>query len=80
MAHTCYAQGCTTLIHPRQLMCFQHWRKVPKPLQKEVWKYYRQGQEEDKMLSKEHLIAARNAIKAVAAQEGKTLLPEVRGG
>jgi len=52
---------------------------VPKPLQEEVWKHYRRGQEVDKDPSREYLVAARNAINAVAEKEGQLLLPMVRG-
>jgi hypothetical protein len=52
-------------------MCLRHWRLVPGPLQKAVWRTYRRGQEVDKNPSTEYLDAARNAINAVAAAEAR---------
>ena len=34
--HTCNAIGCRHVISARLLMCLDHWRMVPAPLQREV--------------------------------------------
>lgn len=52
------------------LMCFRHWRMVPREMQRRVWATYRPGQCDDKNISREWLAAADAAIDAVAAKEG----------
>jgi hypothetical protein len=69
--HRCHADGCSRPVPPELLMCLRHWRLVPGPLQKAVWRTYRRGQEVDKNPSTEYLDAARNAINAVAAAEAR---------
>lgn len=69
--HYCHAVGCTKEVPRKLLMCIDHWRRVPKKLQQEVWRWYRRGQEEDMNPSQEYLTAAKNAINAVAEKEGK---------
>lgn len=63
--HTCHASGCAREIPPRLFVCAQHWRLVPKILQRGVWRHYRPGQEVDKRPTPEYLEAARKAIDAV---------------
>jgi hypothetical protein len=53
------------------LMCSRHWRGVPSELQQAVWRHYRRGQEIDKRPTPEYLAAAKAAIDAVAAKEGR---------
>lgn len=40
-ARPCEAVGCQHLVQPGFLMCSDHWRKVPKKLQAEVWRTWR---------------------------------------
>lgn len=68
--HYCHARGCSRAVHPRLLMCWRHWRMVPKALKDAVWATYRPGQEETKDPSPAYLAAAEAAVAAVAAQEG----------
>lgn len=75
MIHTCHAMGCEVPVDPTFLMCRPHWRRVPFPIQREVWKHYREGQCDDKRPSGEWMIAAERAIVAVAVYE-KRLTPE----
>ena len=75
MIHICHAIGCTVVVPPRLLMHLQHWRMVPKDLQRAVWAAYRQGQEQDKRPSKAYLQAAARAIIAVAEQEQRPIPP-----
>ena len=75
--HTCHAQGCEKQIPPRLLMCLHHWRMVPLTLQAEVWRWHRPGQETDKGPGYLYLVAMKNAINAVAGQEGQPLFTEV---
>lgn len=77
MSHHCHARGCRSEVPPRLLMCPSHWRKVPKPLQRDVWRTYRLGQEVTKDPSAAYLAAADAAIHAVATIEaGITALPK----
>jgi len=77
--HHCHARGCQTPVPPRLLMCGRHWRMVPKPLQRAVWRKYRPGQEVDKTPTREYLDTAIAAINAVAQQENQPLLPGLEG-
>ena len=69
--HTCHAIACSVKVSPRLLMCRKHWYMVPKDLQTEVWRTYNPGQEEGKEdITTDYLIAAQQAICAVAVVEG----------
>lgn len=41
MSHPCPIDGCTRLAKDGQLMCWPHWRRVPKPLNRAVFETYR---------------------------------------
>lgn len=68
-AHTCHAEGCTSPVSPKMLMCRKHWRLVPLTLQAAVYAHYRPGQEIDKQPTSEYLDAANAAIRACAERE-----------
>jgi hypothetical protein len=70
MSHMCHVHGCAIPVPPHMLMCFRHWRQVPRPLQQAVWATYRSGQGQDKNPSRAYLAAARAAITAVTAPAG----------
>lgn len=65
MTHTCHIPHCSMAVKPELLMCLMHWRLVPRPLQREVWRYYRPGQCNDQNPSRAYLDAAAAAIAAV---------------
>lgn len=65
MSHKCHAIGCEREVPPRLLMCYLHWKKVPRLLQLQVWKEYRPGQYKGGYISPAYLAAARAAIDAV---------------
>lgn len=69
--HTCHATGCAAEVPPEKLMCFRHWKAVPKPLQQAVWRHYREGQCQDKNPSEEWHKAADAAIMYIARKEKK---------
>ena len=73
LPHTCHARDCGKPVKPELLMCFAHWRMVPRVIQHAVWAAYRPGQCDDKRPSKEWHRAADAAIGYVARAEGKTL-------
>lgn len=64
--HECHAHGCTVSVPPRMLMCRRHWRRVPKPIQRAIWREYRRGQEIDKNPSAAYLAVQRLAVAMVA--------------
>lgn len=41
--HQCPGPGCTILVPSRQLMCPQHWYRVPRALQRAVWTTWADG-------------------------------------
>ena len=65
----CPIKDCTVLVPSRLLMCPHHWGMCPKPLQTEVWRFYRVGQEKRGDASPMYYDAARNAIAAVNEAE-----------
>lgn len=73
MSHTCHAYGCNANVKPEMFMCFGHWRRVPKDMQKRIWATYRPGQCDDKNITPAYGRAAKDAIRAVAAKEGKVV-------
>lgn len=68
-AHHCHARGCKTKTKPEMLMCYKHWKMVPRLLQLEVWKHYREGQCDDMSPSEAWHKAADAAIMAVYIKE-----------
>jgi hypothetical protein len=40
-SHRCAAVGCQHEVRRGYLMCLDHWRMVPKPVQRDVWAWYR---------------------------------------
>lgn len=75
-SHHCHAANCKVTCKPEFLMCFKHWKMVPKKLQNQVYTTYRPGQCDDKNPSIEWHIAASKAIEAVARLEGLLDLAE----
>lgn len=73
MEHHCHARSCTTPVKPELLMCWHHWKQVPKTIQQAVYLHYRSGQCDDKQVSKEWHEAADAAIGYVAQKEGHKL-------
>jgi len=67
--HLCHAAGCTTGVPPKLFMCARHWRMVPKPMQRAIWREYRPGQEVEKNPSEAYLAAVLAARRVVARVE-----------
>ena len=40
--HECAVPGCGEVINHELLMCAEHWRQVPGPIQKAVWNTWRE--------------------------------------
>lgn len=43
MSHACAIPGCTRPAKQRQLMCWPHWRRVPKALNRAIFDTYANG-------------------------------------
>lgn len=71
--HHCHARAGKVSTKPEMLMCFRHWKLVPRRLQRGVWNTYRDGHD-DKCPSDEWHTAADAAIGFVAALEDRPLL------
>lgn len=67
--HKCHAIGCQNPVQPALLMCLKHWKMVPTAIKRKVWSHFRREQCDDKKLSEEWLIAAKEAIQAVRKKE-----------
>lgn len=64
----CAAEGCQHLVQPGFLMCLAHWRMVPRPAQRDVWKWFRQiGQRTDARHN--YQAAVRAAVDAVYTKQ-----------
>lgn len=72
MSHTCHATECTVSVPPAMFMCKRHWFSLPKAMRDAIWRYYRPGQCDDWAISHEYANAARDAVRFIAAKEGKT--------
>jgi hypothetical protein len=71
MKHVCHATGCNVPVPPAMLMCRKHWFMVPKPIQNEVWRAYRPGQEVTKDPSEDYMRAYQRAVASVEQREGR---------
>ena len=70
MSHQCHATACEHKIPASMWCCRRHWRMVPRAIQNSIWRYYRQGQEDDWKPSRQYLLAAKSAVEAVAEEAG----------
>jgi hypothetical protein len=61
MSHPCAIPGCTRPAKDGQLMCWPHWRRVPRPLNKAIFATY----------GVDHSAYDQNVAEAVAAIERK---------
>ncbi len=69
--HTCHATDCKVRTAPEMFMCRRHWFSLPKRLRDAVWRTYRAGQCDDWEISSAYADAASEAVRFVAAKEGK---------
>ena len=66
--HMCAAAGCTLLVPYDKLMCLDHWRKVPRPLQTRVLREWNGGR-----TTFGYLTARVEAIAAVLQRENEEM-------
>lgn len=71
MSHHCHAADCPIEVRPEMFMCKKHWFSLPKRLRDAIWRTYRPGQCDDWNISHAYAEAAREAVRFVAAKEGK---------
>ncbi len=67
--HTCHAEGCQATRRPEILMCFSHWRLVPREIQQAVMAAYKPDQDAGGTPSVAWCHAADAAIEGVAKKE-----------
>ena len=58
-------------LPPEMWGCRKHWFMVPKPIRDRIWRTYRVGQCDDMNPSRGYLLAAKEAVVAVAKKEGR---------
>ena len=73
--HRCHIGGCEVDTKPTMLFCRDHWRMVPFKMQQEVYKHYKTGQCYGGKISRDWIMAARDARLFV-----EKLIREVEGG
>lgn len=69
--HTCHATGCQQRVPPEMFLCRRHWFSLPKRLRDAIWRTYRVGQCDDWNISAAYADAASEAVRFIAAREGK---------
>lgn len=65
--HPCRAPGCPRILPYHLLMCPPHWRRVPRPVQREVYAAWREVQEQGGALTDRYLQAVEAAIASLRA-------------
>jgi len=65
--HFCRVDHCLAQVAPRYLMCWPHWRRVPRELQVAVEAAFVPGQERTKRFTRAYVEAAEVALAHVAA-------------
>lgn len=70
MKHSCHAAHCGKETAPSMFMCKTHWEMLPKNMQDDIWNAYRDGQEIDKLPSREYARVAVSAVFYLAKKEG----------
>lgn len=69
---TCRANHCTWAADPGRLMCINHWRLLPSPLQAEVTSAWKASPTAAASLtSLPYLEAAAKAVEFIAEKEGR---------
>lgn len=71
VAHKCHACECEVEVPPNKLFCSVHWRLTPTRLQRQIYRYYRPGQEILKNPTFQYLMTMQLCIAYVAKHEGK---------
>lgn len=64
--NVCYAKDCGEAIAPNRLMCWPHWRRVPRKVQRVIWDSYY-------LAHPAHESSRLAARASIAAKEGRPL-------
>ena len=80
--HFCRTPGCGRQIPLHLLMCIDHWRKVPAPLQRAVYATLRARQRapRDLALVRAYQKAVDDAVAAVATKQNNKLATRLANG
>jgi len=73
----CAAYGCSTSISDAFLLCFRHWKLLPRPLQQAVMRHYRPGQNVETTTAA-YWQARQDCLDYLAQYEGKAAQPKPR--
>jgi hypothetical protein len=71
MLNKCAATGCEKQIPSTILMCWPHWRRVPKRIQRDIWDTCKRMVNGDEDAEAPYMFARDEAIAAVAAKESR---------
>lgn len=66
MSHLCHAHGCGVAVPASRFACYEHWRKLRKPLRDAIWREYQPGQENHKSPSLRYMAVQRRAVAELA--------------
>lgn len=83
--HRCAAEGCIKQIAVNLLMCMPHWRSVPRPLQRQVYRTWRAwinspAAKVDIRPDPSYLSAVKDAVSAVREKEIRRALKNQQHG
>ena len=67
--HKCAATSCTRRIGTSYLMCFDHWKLLPKHLQTEIYAQYHSGLRKGDHPNDAYVTAVQQAIHCVEEAE-----------
>jgi hypothetical protein len=60
----CPIDGCARGRKPNQMMCWPHWRRVPRPLNKAIFETYANGPREEYLANRSEAIRIVNEKEA----------------
>ena len=64
--HTCHWPGCTVRCKPAFWGCKKHWYTLPAVLRSAIWRAYKPGQEDTKIVSDDYVKVARSVQNWIA--------------
>ena len=70
--HLCAARPCAARISTKYLMCFTHWRMVPRHQQTEVYAAYHSGTRKNTHPTDQYVAAVAAARESVTQQQAKS--------
>jgi len=64
--HVCPVAGCDAQVVHGRLLCLRHWRRVPRPIQRRVWRWWRKLRCGELRARRLHDAACEAAIRAAS--------------